>query len=115
MKRRAFITLLGGAAAGRSRRARSSRSVPVIGMLNANRCKAYMATLARFRQGLQETGYIEARTWRSNIAGPRTMSVVCRSWRPNWLPAGRRDRPLEVPSWRWRPRRQPRPFPSSSP
>jgi putative tryptophan/tyrosine transport system substrate-binding protein len=59
--RREFIALLGGAAvlpvAARAQQA----TRPVIGWLNNTSAQGYAAPLAAFRQGLQETGFVEGR------------------------------------------------------
>jgi putative tryptophan/tyrosine transport system substrate-binding protein len=64
MKRREFITLLGGAGllcAAKARRARAQQPMPMIGFLSGGSPAGYGSSVVGFRNGLNETGFVEDR------------------------------------------------------
>jgi putative ABC transport system substrate-binding protein len=62
IRRREFITLLGGAAATCPLGARAQQpKMPVVGFLNGGTPEGYAPYVTGFRQGLNETGYVEGK------------------------------------------------------
>jgi hypothetical protein len=84
MRRREFLTLLGGAAAGPLAARAQQPALPVIGYLDLGFPETRPSSVAAFRKGLSETGYVEGRNLAMNTALPAINSTGCRNWRPIW-------------------------------
>jgi putative ABC transport system substrate-binding protein len=88
MKRREFISLLGGAAASWPLTTRAQQpAMPVVGLLHPASPDTLANRLRGFRQGLKETGLVEDENVAIEHAGPRIKWIGCRSWRPHWFAA----------------------------
>jgi putative tryptophan/tyrosine transport system substrate-binding protein len=59
MRRREFITLLGGAAVVWPLATRAQQPTPIVGLINSRSAQDAVRNVAAFRKGLNETGYVE--------------------------------------------------------
>jgi hypothetical protein len=83
MKRREFISLVGGAAAWPiTAHAQQATTMPVIGFLHVASSTPMAHVLVGLDRGLKETGYQRDRICELNIAGQTANTTVCQRWRP---------------------------------
>ena len=82
MRRREFITLLGGGAAWPLAARAQQTAMPVIGLLSSRSPAVDIPLIAVIRQGLNETGLVEGQNARSSIVGPKANTIDWRDSQP---------------------------------
>jgi putative ABC transport system substrate-binding protein len=91
MRRREFITLLGGAAASWpfAARAQQSSGGPLIGILSPLSEGTATRNIEGFRAGLRELGYFEGRNLTLALRFAEGMPERMRRWPPSWSASSR--------------------------
>ena len=86
MRRREFITLLGGAAVTwpLAARAQQGNKVWRIGFLGMVSASSHAPRVEALRAGLRELGYVEGKNLVIESDGPRDTTIGCPRWRTNW-------------------------------
>ena len=84
MKRREFVSLLGGAVAAWPLAARAQPAkMPTVGFLGAPEASAWNTELAAFVQRLHELGWVEDAPLGLNVVGARALATVMPTSRPS--------------------------------
>src|SRR5207248_6430912 len=78
MKRREFITLIGGAAAAFPDVVYGQQPVAVIGLLGSSASDDYRPMIAAFQKGLSEAGYVEGR----NVSFDHAWAIIITTGSP---------------------------------
>jgi putative ABC transport system substrate-binding protein len=89
VRRRNFITLLGGAAAAWPLGASAQqRTIPVVGYFSGGSAGPFAPFLAAIRQGLHETDYVEGQNVAIEYRGAEGHNDRLPAWLPIWFVTG---------------------------
>jgi len=84
LKRRDFITLIGGVIAWPFAARAQQSTIPVIGYLNSRSPDGDAPYKAGFHRGLKEAGFVEPQNVPSSIVGQNINTIDCPRLRQNW-------------------------------
>ena len=88
MRRRDFISLVGGSAVAWPLAARAQQTaMPVIGYLDTASASTTKHLVAAFHEGLNAAGYNEGRNVAVGTDGPMETMTSCLVWLPIWFGA----------------------------
>ena len=82
MRRRDFITLLGGAAAWPLAAGAQQPALPVVGFLRSTPATGFEYLVNALRQGLNDVGFVEGRNVAVEYRWAEISQIGCRDWRP---------------------------------
>jgi putative ABC transport system substrate-binding protein len=81
MRRREFITLLGGAAAWPLAARAQPTAMPVVGYLDSRTQETTLDRLRGFHRGLKDSGFVESENTAVIYRWAEGQTTGCRSWR----------------------------------
>ncbi len=84
MRRREFITLVGGVAAWPIVARAQQPAMPVIGVLRSTPAAGFAYLVNSLRQGLNDAGFVEGKTSPSSIAGRTISWIGYQAWLLIW-------------------------------
>ena len=84
MRRREFITLVGGAVVWPFTTRAQQSTMPVIGYMSARSPEDTVQVLEAFYKGLGEGGFVKGRTSTLSTVGPKAITAGSRRTPPSW-------------------------------
>jgi putative ABC transport system substrate-binding protein len=85
VRRREFITLLGGAAAWPLAASAQQQAVPVVGFLHPSSPEPFGHIVDGFRRGLNDTGFVEGQNVTIEYPGRAANTIGYRHWPLIWF------------------------------